>query len=102
MKYMLQTLRHCTFTTTTETNISQTLTSLSFIILILLSNPQPIRTAAIGPGCVKTQKRPHIVRSKLDRVSDEASLHWKGVNGSKASQMSDSLYLIFTSTIACF
>jgi len=55
-----------------------------------------------GSACVKTQKRPHVVPFKLDRVSDEVGLHGKGVIGSEASQMPDSLRLILTSTIAFF
>ena len=47
--------------------------------------------AAFGPACVKTQKRPHVVPSKLDRFSDEVSLHGKGVVSLEASQMPDSL-----------
>jgi len=52
-------------------------------------------------ACVKTQKRPHVVLFKLDWISDEVGLYWKGVIGSEASQMPDSLHLILTSTIAC-
>jgi hypothetical protein len=60
------------------------------------------RTAALGLGCVKTQKRPRVVPSKLDWISDEVGLCWKEVIGSEASQMPDSLRLILTSTIAFF
>ena len=56
----------------------------------------------LGLGCVKTQKRPHVVPFKLDWISDEVSFHWKGVIGLEASQMPDSLRLILTSTIAFF
>jgi len=68
----------------------------------MLHNDRFSRTAAIGPGCVKTQKRPHVVRFKLDRISGEVGYHWKGVIGSEASQMPDSLRFILTSTIAFF
>jgi len=58
--------------------------------------------AALVPGCVKTQKRAHVVRFKLDRISGEVGFHWKGVIGSEASQMPNSVHLILTSTIAFF
>jgi len=58
--------------------------------------------AAIGRGCVKTQKRPHVVTFKLDWISGEVGFRWKGVIGSEASQMPDSLHMILTSTIAFF
>jgi hypothetical protein len=58
--------------------------------------------AAFGPACVKTQKRPHVIPFKLDWVSSEVSIPWKVVIGLGASQMPDSLHLIFTSTIAFF
>ena len=61
-----------------------------------------LRTAAIGPGRVKTQKRPHVVPFKLDWISSEASFRWKGVISSEASQIPDSLHLILTSTIVFF
>jgi hypothetical protein len=51
---------------------------------------------------VKTQKRPHVVPSKLDWISDEVGLCWKEVVGLEASQMPDSLQLILTSIIAFF
>ena len=53
-------------------------------------------------GCVKTQKRPHVVPSKLDWVPDKVGLHWKGVISSEASQMPDSLHLILTLIISFF
>ncbi len=57
---------------------------------------------AFGPGCVKTQKRPHVVPFKFDWISSEVGYHWKGVIGSEASQMPDSLHLILASTITFF
>jgi len=38
------------------------------------------RTAAIDPGCVKTQKRPHVVPFKLDWISGEVGFRWNGVS----------------------
>jgi len=61
-----------------------------------------LRPAAFGPACVKTQKRPHVVPSKLDWVSDEVGLHWKGVIGSKASQLRDTQHWITTSMSPVF
>jgi len=58
--------------------------------------------AAFGPGCVKTQKRPNAVPFKLDWISGEVGFRWKGVIGSEASQMPDSLHLILASTITFF
>jgi hypothetical protein len=60
------------------------------------------RPAALGPACVKTQKRPHLVPSKLDRVSDEVGLNGKGVISLEALQILDSPQLILTSTITFF
>ena len=40
---------------------------------------------------MKTQKRPHVILSKLDRVSDEVWSSWKGVINLEASQVLDSL-----------
>jgi len=58
--------------------------------------------SAYSPACVKTQKRPHVVPFKLDWFSSEAGFRWKGVIGSEASQMPDSLHLILASTITFF
>jgi len=58
--------------------------------------------SAFSLACVKTQKRPHVVPFKLDWFSSEVGYHWKGVIGSEASQMPDSLHFILTSTIAFF
>jgi hypothetical protein len=60
------------------------------------------KLAFVHSTCVKTQKRPHVVPSKLDRVSDEVDLHGKGVISLEASQILDSPQLILTSTIAFF
>jgi hypothetical protein len=60
------------------------------------------RTAAFGPACVKTQKRPHVIPFKLDWVSGEVGLCWIEIIGSEASQIPYSLRLILTSTIAFF
>ncbi len=59
-------------------------------------------TGRFGSRLVKTQKRPHVVPSKLDWIPDEVDLHWKGIIGSEASQMPDSLHSILTSTITFF
>jgi hypothetical protein len=61
-----------------------------------------LRTAAFGRGCVKTQKRPHVVPSKLGCISGEVGLHGKGVVSLEASQIMDSPQLILTSTTAFF
>ena len=58
--------------------------------------------AALGLAGVKTQKRPHVVPSKLDWISGEVGFRWKGVISLEASQMPDSLHLILTSTVTFF
>ena len=58
--------------------------------------------SAKTPGCVKTEKWPHIVPSNLDWILDEVGLHVKGFISSEASKMPYNLHLILTSIIAFF
>jgi len=57
--------------------------------------------AANGPACVKTQKRSHVVFSKLDCISGEVGYCWKGVIGFEGSQLRDTLHLTTTFTDVC-
>jgi len=52
------------------------------------------RQAAIGPGCVKTQKRPPVIVFKLANISDEPYATIKSVIDFKVIQLHLTLHLI--------
>ena len=64
--------------------------------LMKVSNGSVAALSVVGPGCVKTQKRPPVIVFKLTNISDEPCCHCKKIVDFKLTQMRITQHLIPT------